>query len=988
MPYHQCLTCSQQEAFGVEEDLRCESIDIEETDAAAKAAYLRCGKTSLIGEISVSAESKRDIFREAEDVLLRLCKTKEYEPALLEGRILVLACVLAVQDIEEAQSADDKSETWLPVLKALNLEKIIAQTGCSRQTAQKRLCEVLEDRDRNYIRFFTGNGKRFYNTLKVHAMSPPQAYKNLFHILYSFYAENLDYCYERGTNVTETFVNALCRRWKNDTQYETTELRSDQLSSGIRELFVSRPHYMAAACDALLEKIDQIVQGDFSSLDKMNRWDVLLKEWYTEKSEAEQSKLKAERKAVATRKTVYRKENIHPSFAWENNQLWLEIPGLSLPEIQERPVLRIYQGDTEIDQRKLSVYGNDLLLSTRQVSIKLDQLADWSKPFLFSVSIQSRDTLIYQSKKELHRRYFCFSTAGKEIKPVQDSQWLYLLAPQNAELVILGEEDDWSERVAPYRCVKLWAERVSSVRLNGDELMCSVDIRTSGIWPYILQNPVPNAKALADGKQLPIYNQRPILCVELRSREEAKNFQIILDGHAAQLYAYIQEAEKKQIELPCNPERPSKVQIKNFFTGKILFQREFVWIDDFSCNFEKCFYYDTEETALLKCSWRHRGKKVENYGEVCIKKDDAQRQLGFLRIEVRVPKAKAEINGKNAWLLPEKIWHEKLNQSFLTLHFPKHLPVRVLLGERKLKPNATGSYEVGAELAGIRKQVKSAVLWLEVGETSKAEKRILTQVFFEEGFLKEPLRINRKLLTVIWRPERESFIGEEENAIFDLKITGQGQEFSYPELTLQSRRLWEPFPGEEGKYTYTVVKKGEKKHFLQLPDTIVWRGRFTISVPPEKRYEGKCLALTEAKLALDEGQRGRWIPLRYNGAVIDDIRFSSLHCQDGEEIAEYTGNLYYETSSGWIRFSAYDTEKFEKINPVSFEVHGKNIYVYTDENLELMLNIKAYKQYGYRKAAQIYSRKNELLRKEMREYLIFSSCFRYEEREKDLNDEL
>ena len=979
MPYHQCLTCSRQEAFGVEEDLRCESIDIEETDAAAKAAYLRCGKTSLIGEISVSAESKRDIFREAEDVLLRLCKTKEYEPALLEGRILVLACVLAIQNIEEAQSADDKGETWLPVLKALNLEKIIAQTGCSRQIVQKRLCEVLEDR--NYIRFFTGNGKRFYNTLKVHAISPSQAYKNLFHILYSFYAENLDYCYEKGTNVTEMFVSALCRRWKNDTRPETTELRSDQLSSGIRELFVSRPHYMAAVCDALLEKIDQIVQGDMSSLDALNRWDILLKDWYTEKSEAERSKLKTERKAVAARKMVYRKRDIHPSFSWENNQLWLDIPGLSLSEIRERPVVRLYQGDVELKQRGLSVYGNDLLLSTRPEHIALDGLADWSKPFLFSVSIQSGDTQIYQSGKELHRRYFCFNAEGKETKLVQDAQQLYLAVPRNTDLVISGEEDDWSERAAPYRCVKLRAERVSSVRLNGDELMSSSDSKTSGIWPFILQNPVPKVTALVERRQVPVYDQKPVLCVEVRSREIAKNYQLILDGRVEQLYSHIQGTGKNQIELPCNPEQPSQVQIKNFFTGKILFQREYVWIPEVSFEFGKRFYYDTEETAFLKCTWRHRGRKAGGHSEkVSIKEDTAVKRLGFLELQVQIPKVRAEINGRNALLLPEMIWYETLEHAFLTLHAPPHIPVRVLLGEKELKPNATGNYEVGAELTNMRRYKKNAPLRLEVGESSMADKRVLTQVFFEDTFLQAPLKINKKLLTVIWKPDQDEFIGKKDNAAFCLKITGQNQKFEYPGLTLQSRRLWEPFPGREGEYTYTVVKKGEKKFFSQAPDKVVWQGKFTIALPPEKRYESKCIALTEA---LCEGPQENWIPLRRNGAVIDDIQFISTFREDGETVAKYNGNLYFETSNGWKRFSSFDTEKFEKINPVSFTVRGKCIYVYTDENLALMLNVKAYKRYGGRNAAQIYSRKDELLKEEMGKYLTFSDCFYYEEREKN-----
>ena len=979
MSYHEGLTYSRQDAFQVEDDLRCQCVDIEDTDTAEKIAY-RCKNSALIGEFFVSTEGKKDVLQKAQRILLNKCKEENYGLSPLDWYILVLACVLTVQDIEETKSEDKNAETWLPILKALNYEEISRKTGCNRQTIQNLLCEILEDPDSHH--FFAESGKQYYNTLKVHALSPSQAYKNLFHILYSFYAENLAFYYEKGTNFTERFVAALCHRWRENEQLKTMELRSDQLSSGIRELFVSRPHYMAAVCDALLEKIDQIVQGNMMCLDEADRWDMLLKKWYEEKSEAERSKINKERKAVTYRKTVDRKENIHPTFSWKDNQVWLEIPGLSLPEIRERPVLRVYQGGTELVRRSLSVYGNDLLLSTRQESIKLDKLADWSTPFLFSMSIQSGDTLIYQSGKELHRRYFCFSTAGKEIKPAQDSQWIYLLAPRNVELEILGEENDWLEQAAPYRCVKLWAKQISNVRLNGDELISSVDSKASGIWPSILQNPVSKVTALVDGQHVPVYDQKPVLCVEVRSRETAKNYQLILDGRVEQLYSYIHGTGKNQIELPYRPEQPSHIQIKNFLTGKTLFQRKFVWIPDFSCGFEKQFYYSTEETAFLKYTWQHRGRKVEGQDEVSIKEDAAVKRLGFLELQVQVPKVKAEINGENALLLPEKIWYETLERSFLTLHVPRHLTARVMLGGNELKPNATGNFEIGAELSAMQKRTKNAILWLEIGETSIADKRFLTQVFFEEAFLREPLKINNKFLSVIWRPEQDSFVGETDNATFYLKIIGQNQKFEYPDLTLQCPRLWEPFPGGEGEYSYMVVKKGKKTFFLQSPDKVVWRGRFTIFSPPEKRYEDKYLVLTEAKEAFCEGQKEEWIPLRCNGAIIDDIRLASMLHENDKIVAEYSGNLYFETSNGRKKFSSTDTENFEKINPVFFMVQGKRIRVYTDERLALMLNVKAYKRYGDGKAAQIYSRKNELLKKEMREYLIFSDCFHYEEREK------
>ena len=976
MPYHEGLTYSRQDAFRVENDLRCKRVDIEDTDTAEKIAY-RCQNAALIGEFPVCAEGRKDVFEKAQRILLNLCKEGNYEPKMLDWYILVLACVLTVQDIEETKLEDNDTEIWPPILKALNYEEISRKTGCNKQTVRNVICKVLEKADDNC--FFTKNGKKYYNTLTVHALSPSQAYKNLFHILYSFYAENLNYSYEKGTSVAESFVSALCYRWERNEQPEKTMLRSNPLSSGIRELFISRPHYMEAVCDALLEKIDQIVQGNMSLLDEMNRWDVLLKKWYEEKSEAERCKLKKERKAATAGKAVYRKENIHPVFSWENHQLWLEIPRLVLPEIHERPILKVFQGDREIFQKKMSVYGNDLLLTAHHEPIALDRYADWRQPFQFSVSIQSGDTMIYHSGKELYRQYFCFSEDGNETKPVQDSCWLYLLVPQGAELLISGEEDDWLEQTdsnQSYRCIKLRAERVSSIRLNGDELMRSAESKASGIWPFILQNPVPNVTALEAGQQLPVYGQKPVLCIETRSRELAKNYQIIFNGHTEQLYPLLQGDGKSQIDLRCVPERPTRIQIKNFSNGGILFQRELVWIPDFFCEFEKEFYYDTEEDASLRCSWLHGGRKVEGRDAVNIRGSFALKRLGFLELRVQVPKLRAEISGKNALLLPDKIWYEALNHSFLTLHAPKHIPVHVFLGEKELRPNSAGSYEVGAEVFQMRHIKKNAVLWLKVGEGANADKRLLTKVFFQECFLTEPIKINRKFITVCWSPEQADFVGDEENAEFCLTITGQSGKYVYPSLNLRNRILWEPFPGGAGDYEYTISKKGRKQFFMQAPDVTVWHGRFSIAPQPEKRFAEKVLVLTES---LDES--GRWIPIRRNGAVIDDIRYEGMVPVGKEQIPEYSGIMSFETLNGLRCFSYRDTEKFEKINPVFFTVAEDCLRVYTEDAPTLMLNIKAYKCYGKGKGAQIYSRKDELSKAEQKEYLMFSDKFHYIERD-------
>lgn len=203
--------------------------------------------------------------------------------------------------------------------------------------------------------FLRRGGQKYYNTLRLHALSPEWAIKNLYNVLYGFYHKNLECSYYPESNVSSMFVSGIRRRWviTSTKGGEKQNIQSDRLSSSLRELFVLRPKYMAAVCDALLERIDRIVQGDLTMLDEKNRWDVLLQEWYHNKTAFEKSQMTNDRKAAVRRKVVDRKENIRPEYTYENKNIYLSIPGIRLPEIQEAPVLELYQNDLLIYKQRL-----------------------------------------------------------------------------------------------------------------------------------------------------------------------------------------------------------------------------------------------------------------------------------------------------------------------------------------------------------------------------------------------------------------------------------------------------------------------------------------------------------------------------------------------------------------------------------------------------------------------------------------------------------
>jgi hypothetical protein len=60
MAHYESITYTRQEAFGVEDDLRCMPFEMEIGESAAKMAYHLCGNTALIGEFVISQTGKED----------------------------------------------------------------------------------------------------------------------------------------------------------------------------------------------------------------------------------------------------------------------------------------------------------------------------------------------------------------------------------------------------------------------------------------------------------------------------------------------------------------------------------------------------------------------------------------------------------------------------------------------------------------------------------------------------------------------------------------------------------------------------------------------------------------------------------------------------------------------------------------------------------------------------------------------------------------
>lgn len=983
MAFYESITYSRQDAFDIEPELRSDCFELEQGESAAKIAYHLCGKAALIGEFVISEEGREELLQEARRVFRLLCQGKKNRLDLMDGRILVVACVLLARNsINAAKENDqDSGEIWKSILEGLHFPEISEKTGCSAQVARNHICDALKDPYN--VRFFSDAGQKYYNTLRLHALAPEWAIKNLYNVLYAFYHKNLECSYDPESNVATLFVSAIRRRWVATSSKEASRqsVQSDRLSSGLRELFVQCPRYMAAVCDALLEKIDRIAQGDLTGLKEKNRWDVLLLEWYEGKTAYEKSQMSNDRRAAVRRKVVDRKEQIRPEYRYENNQISLSIPGIRLPEIQQAPVLQLYQNDQLILSQRLSIYGNEVLWSTRAHRILLNQIPglNWKKRYCFMLRILAGEEELYCSGSDLYREYFCFTPAGNETRLLRCNQMLRLIVRKAAKLVIDDPENHYTEEAAPYRSIGLWTDSVSSILLNGAEILEDNQSGQRRMWAYLTPEYDPRVCARSEGKTVSVYSECPTLHVVLPGQADGKNYQITIDDTTVQLYQFPWENGQFRIQLPPLAEYRHTVQLKDFDTGSVVFQRSYTIIPGLVCAFDRPFYPDRETEGKLQIRWERRELVHSFLLEPGM--DQVTWNMAGLDFEISVPKVYAEICEKNAFYLPENTWYEDLKDAFLTIRTPEEVNSVVIFGNEALTPNHAGHYEIGTAMDNRQHTESGALLGLGVVSKTWKQEWELTNVCYQERFGSNPIRQEGR--RILWNPLAAGFVGSEGNASFCLKLENDQQDepFRYV-LRMRPETVERNFPCRTGTYSYTLWLTDRKKLFSELPDLLLLQGEITVEDPPEDRFEGKYILLTRAYYSDPLRGSDVFAKMKHDGALIDDIRYEGVRELDGNEVHEYSGLMFFKTAAGWKQFSDEETDLYEKINPVFFTLEGEDcVRVYLEEDDPLMLNTKTMQYGNLHSGVQIYSRKNELTRQEQSRYLAFADKFKFIERD-------
>lgn len=254
--------------------------------------------------------------------------------------------------------------------------------------------------------------------------------------------------YNNTDNAFEILTENIQKRLSNDANNDDAQISFGsgfwRLKSSLKFLLSHEPIYMAAVCDAIAGKMDMLLRGDTPAINKNNRWDVLLQEWFNKKTATEKKQMQNVRLRQVNAKIASKREQIHPQYRLENESIFICIPSIRLPEITQRPILKLYQNGNLVAERTLSVYGNEMCYTTREYNLSLIDLdyISWADPLNFRLQLYCAENRIYDSASCLFREYIVFNSFGLESNIERCTNGQIHLLTSNHDIVEIDDPKD------------------------------------------------------------------------------------------------------------------------------------------------------------------------------------------------------------------------------------------------------------------------------------------------------------------------------------------------------------------------------------------------------------------------------------------------------------------------------------------------------------------------------------------------------------------
>lgn len=924
------IVSDSQIRYQIEHDFQVESFCSSDIESVSELCERIWKSTPLLGEFILSNNMQNKVLSSATVILKQMILMPASLQSLANKRILTMAMVLLTQ----AQDSDESDgKLWDYLFAQLGYDDAAAR-NCSKQTLRNKVTEILDYVFRFEGKFYSEDGHRYFNTLRLHALAPTQSVEHLYNLLYDFYKTNLEYQYIEGDNSYRIFVMQICKRWQNKTINDDIDsdlkTRSDYLAASFRELFTQRPEYTAALCDALVYRMDVMLRGSTDIFTEGNRWDKLMLDWYRRKAETERQRMKQSSANARTARVVTDSSKIAPTYQYKDGQLSLFLPRIRLPEITERPTAVLLQDGRVINSIQLSVFGNDLCLTTREIKICLSdhENIDWDSPMEFRIILQCGEKTLYDSRQQLYRSYLLFRADGEETKRIpQVSAVMYLLYSWNLKLMYDETDDVNYTYGSDYRVFEFIPSSLRLLSVNGKNLLQK---RGQGLQCMLYGEKFLGAEVTTGGDTALLFRSNPHLYVSADSVEQLKQYVCDINGTALPLYQATDAKTEALISLPAAQNKIGRVAVRSFYAGKIVFEQFYYTLPGFAYHFEPEYYYSRQLLGKVHISALNSQNTISF--ELNHDNHTVSIPLDFdTMLLLSAPWIQADLNGEDAFSMPSYIWRDYFqSHPFLQISAPKWLDIHLMLGGTEL-PHQQNRYDIRSAVRALYSKSANPPktcplgILLRKSNSNQPDQILVSKLALQPFFLESPVICRDR--TIYWEPVGK-YIGPVHNTIRVLLENDEGEEpWVYVCDPKKSLVIEKAFPCKEGKYRYEIKIEYTNAFQVNLVQTLL-QGEIIIRDPEELRYEGAIIQLTAAKFETNSWLSSWEAKIPSGCARLVDIQYETISIPIGGKLKGYQDavpcfraylQFHMAKTDRWIDFN-YNPEQTEYtlINPVLF----------------------------------------------------------------------
>lgn len=885
----------------------------------------------LIGNRLLPEKTKEKLFNVTKGYIDKRLR----EPLIRFPLKAKMQIALAVITYAKEWDVGDESGFW---------RYITAQFGYRDDNGQLReiLCDCVLEATQKNRRWFISSaiGNQYKSTIVVHALAPKRSWKLLYDFLFDFYKTNMEWTYIEDDPIIARMVDALRGKLKAGDEADDDNLEIStkvySFQEGIRKLIIYRTEYAVKLISHMLGRIDGII--NHTETPARLYVDVLCDQWIEGKlNNARDAKSRGT--TSSARDVAIDYTRIRPLYVLQNEtNVVISVPDIRLKKTDFVKVeLKVYAGETNVETKSLSFYGNELGKTLNGFNLDLDMCMRRGDGSLrIRIVLSCDEEVIFDSGDNLYREYLCF-TRGKEcdIRECEKGSYsIFTTADQTLEFTDAEVSEIDSKSWWNAYFVRLGQGFI--IKFN-DQILSFDDSETSvtGGVRVVYPSSYTGAEFIKNGRRYDVISKEANLLLISHEQLDLRKYAVMMNSRRLELDSINWEITGNgviyTIPLKVDTDKTCEFQIVDFEQNRILSRGEIKLIPGFSVAFNRKFYLaDSDfENAYVTITILRETKRYElNSSDefISFNVDEGN-------VELKIPRVIIRDDSGEKWKYGYSEWIRDIKQDEkIYLSYPDSCSVLLKVGNVDVVEESKGCFGLGNAVFAYSEVDHTG--WIEmklhVAGKNLAQDYVIGRLSNTERFL-TAVRFDYHDNTLYWN-RGTGFLGNK-NSRFKLCIDAHEGTKEYPidlddEIAINKPDL------TLDEYSYRIVK-GSENIFLG-EETILHRGTLFIGDKNELRFHNSMIEITNITYEEDGNQQSVEIKNTY----IDQIEYQGIQFVDSEdrECPVYCGVMFYMGQSlkhHDFSFEEKESEKgflLYKVNPVKIVYINEHTLSITNED--------------------------------------------------------